>query len=335
MIDNDVTNWRRQLSSVTDLTADVVGVWVLLAVAYPVVIFDVVSPIRYLVAVLMLFFLPGYVTIAALFPRKYETTYPMRQRDQSGDLGLRERMALSFGINIALLPLLGLSLAAISAEFTPVTVLNTIAVYLLVVGTIAMARRLRVPREARFSFPISNWMAELRTAVGTGSSTERVVTIALLCSVLLLGGTVAYAVAVPANGEQYTDFHLVTENESGEYVSADYPEEIVADESVSLAWGIQNFEQATTKYTVVIQLERIDEADGELRRIETSELDRTSVTIDNGERVVRDHQIQPPLIGDDLRLTYYLYVGDAPADPDQESAYRSLHIWLDVTPTDE
>lgn len=335
MIDSDVTNWRRQLSSVTGLTGDVVTVWVILAFAYPAVIFDVATPIRYLVAVVLLFFLPGYVTIAALFPRTKGANFPMHRHDSGGVLTLRERLVLSFGINIALLPLFGMILAATSAGFDPVTLLNTIAAYLLVVGSIAMVRRLRVPEDARFSFPISDWISELRAAVGSGSRIERAFTIALLCSILIAGGAVTYAIAVPTDGQQYTDFHLVTENEDGEYVSGEYPDELVVDEPVSLAWGIQNFEQTAREYTVVVQLERVAEEDGELRRIETVELDRTSVTVENGERTVQDHTVQPTLIGDDLRLTYYLYVGDAPEDPDPESAYRQLHIWVDVQPADD
>ncbi len=53
--------------------------------------------LRIPIGLLMVLFVPGYVLIAALFPRK-------------GDLDGIERIALSFGLSIAVVPLIGLGL---------------------------------------------------------------------------------------------------------------------------------------------------------------------------------------------------------------------------------
>jgi hypothetical protein len=42
----------------------------------------------------------------------------------------------------------------------------------------------------------------------------------------------------------------------------------------------------------------------------------------------------PTIRGEDLRLAYYLYAGDVPADPNAENAYRSLYLWIDVGGTE-
>ena len=55
------------------------------------------TPVRIVLGLLLVLFLPGYSLIAALFPGK-------------GDLDGIERIALSFGLSIAVVPLLGLAL---------------------------------------------------------------------------------------------------------------------------------------------------------------------------------------------------------------------------------
>jgi uncharacterized membrane protein len=56
-----------------------------------------ISPVRIILGLPLVLFLPGYALIAALFPRK-------------DDLDGIERIALSFGLSIAISPLLGLGL---------------------------------------------------------------------------------------------------------------------------------------------------------------------------------------------------------------------------------
>jgi len=53
-----------------------------------------ISPIRIILGLPLVLFLPGYSLIAALFPRK-------------DDLDGIERVALSFGLSIAIVPLIG------------------------------------------------------------------------------------------------------------------------------------------------------------------------------------------------------------------------------------
>lgn len=55
------------------------------------------TPIRVLLALPLVLFIPGYSLIAALFPT-------------DEDLDLIERIALSFGLSIAVVPLIGLGL---------------------------------------------------------------------------------------------------------------------------------------------------------------------------------------------------------------------------------
>ncbi len=90
------------------------------------------SFLRVLFALPFILFIPGYLLIAALFPR-------------NDDLDGIERVALSFGLSIAVVPLIGLAL-----NYTPWGIrLDPIVVSLLIfsaaMGLIAQYRRSSVP----------------------------------------------------------------------------------------------------------------------------------------------------------------------------------------------
>ena len=79
------------------------------------------TPVRIILGLPLVLFLPGYALIATLFPQK-------------GDLDGIERIALSFGLSIAITPLLGLAL-----NYTPFGIRLTPILTILSVFTIALA----------------------------------------------------------------------------------------------------------------------------------------------------------------------------------------------------
>ena len=309
---------------------DLVAVAVLLAATYVALSLQAGSFFRVVASVVTICLLPGYVTTAALFP--------LRNREQSFRRGvegpritLRERGALSVGLSVALVPIIALTVGQLSTGFTTRGTFTMIAGYIAVVGVLAAYRRFQLPEQERRYIPVGTWGGELVSGLNTGSRINRILTAGLICSVMLAGGTFAFAAATPVDGETYTDFHLLTVDEDGEYVSAGYPEEIERNEPTELSWGLESYEAESTEYTVVTTIERVSEDGDQLTRIEMAELDRTTTTVAPGEREIHDHEIEPPMVGENLRVSYYLYRGEADGTPTEESAYRYLHIWVDVT----
>ena len=96
-----------------------------------------ISPIRIILGLPLVLFLPGYSLIAALFPRK-------------DDLDAIERVALSFGLSIAISPLLGLALnyTPFGIRLSPILIVLSVFTISLALG--AYARRCRLPEEDRF-----------------------------------------------------------------------------------------------------------------------------------------------------------------------------------------
>ena len=95
------------------------------------------TPVRIILGLLLVLFLPGYSLIAALFPRK-------------DDLDGIERIALSFGLSIAVVPLLGLALNYTPFGIRLVPVLVVLSVFTVSLAVIAGVRRLGLPEGERF-----------------------------------------------------------------------------------------------------------------------------------------------------------------------------------------
>ncbi|MDZ5810240.1 DUF1616 domain-containing protein [Halorubrum sp. AD140] len=332
------------------LPLDLLAVALVLLVTFASLSLDGGRSVRVIPGAITLLFLPGYVTTAALFPRRTPESPGRTRRPGSmsghaggpgsasgrttahGALGLRERAVLSVGLSVAVLPILALAIGQFTEGFSELVAFGTVAGYVVLVGIAAWGRRVAVPPTERLSLPIRAWRTEVRDGFATGPTTDRVLTVALVASVLLAGGVFGFAAVNPADGETYTDFHLLTTDESGEYVSAGYPDQLERGETASLTWGLENREAEDTEYTVVVTLERVSQSGDDLRRIETTELDRETTTVAAGETEHRTHEVRPTMMGEDLRLSYYLFKGDAPDRATEEEAYRHLYIWVDVGP---
>jgi uncharacterized membrane protein len=95
------------------------------------------TPVRIILGLPLVLFLPGYALIAALFPRK-------------DDLDGIERVALSFGLSIAVVPLLGLALNYTPFGIRLSPILTVLSVFTISLAMGAYARRSMIPEEDRF-----------------------------------------------------------------------------------------------------------------------------------------------------------------------------------------
>lgn len=313
-----------------DLTAVIVLTLLTgLAVSLPVIR---ELPFRILFGLPFALFVPGYAFVSALFPE--QGSAPTEDEDTANeDHGIDgiERIALAFGMSIAIVPLIGLVL-----NFTPwgirlTPIVLSVGGFTISCAIIATFRRWELPDEERFSVPYRDWITVGRAELfEPDDRVDAALNVALALSILLALGSVGFAVASPQDGEQFTEFYLLTQDDDGEFVASDYPETFAQGESESVIIGIENQEHETVDYTVVIQLERVEGEGNETQVTEREELDRFSTTLAHNETHRTDQEITPTLTGDNLRLTFLLYDGEVPAEPTRENAYRELHLWIDV-----
>lgn len=352
------------------LPVDLAAVVILTAITLASVFVPVVSetPLRVVFGLCFVLFLPGYAFIAALFPEAGEspssetdevptdesstssvekpsavpgtdaataekeqeaaTTAPSRSRE--GIDGI-ERIALSFGLSIAIVPLIGLVL-----NFTPwgirlVPIAASVSLFTLVSVAVAARRRHNLAPEDRFSVPYQTWIETGRSELfDPESRTDAALNVVLIISILLAIGSVGYAVAVPPQGEQFSEFYLLTEDADGELVADGYPEELARGESAEMIVGIENNEYEPTNYTVVVQLQEVEQEGNETRVIDRQEVDRFTTTLEHNTTHHEQHVLEPTRTGEELRVQYLLYTGEPPETPTRENSYRDLHLWIDV-----
>lgn len=271
--------------------------------------------IRTLVGVPTVTFAPGYALVAALLP--------VREPDASdpGSLDLVERAAIAVGASVSLVVLAALVLSPLfPGGLASVPFLALLVGWTLLVASVAHLRRRRHPPEVR------DGVADPRTLAADGELD--LLDLLLVVGVLVSIASVGYGLAAPGPDEAHTNVTLVTEAESGEYVAAGYPTATTVDEPVSTTMLVENGAGRSRTVTVVAVLERLGPSD---RVVQRSRLERTTLRVAPGERVARQLSVSPDMLGDSLRLSYYVYVGEVGQEPSPERATHHLYLWLSVT----
>lgn len=325
------SRWLGVVDLVLRVPADIVVVVSVGLAATLLVTAQAPVPLRLLVALPLVFFLPGYVLLAVLFPAgspiAESDVGPRWPRMRGARLAWTDRLALSFASSLVLVPILGLFLAVFDYGFAPATVVTALAVSVVVGGVAGAVRRMQLPEEAQFHVPVRAVAGASHEALfGTGSRLEAglnvLVALLAVTAVVALG----FGLVAPQSAEQYSEFYLLTQDSGGEATAAGFPSVVTAGSPVELVVGVENYEQTTTSYTVVTELQRVDGADGTV--VSSERLDRFEVTLAPGEQVREVRTVTPQSTGEDLRLTYYLYKGAGVGD--RADAYRTTFIWLTV-----
>jgi uncharacterized membrane protein len=209
-----------------------------LTVGYTIVMFLVLGVLRTgdLFAILLVLFVPGYVLVAALFPRK-------------ADLNWIERIALSFGLSIAIVASVGLFL-----NFTPwgirlVPVVATLGLFTVGVGSAAYRRRIRLPPEARLSASLELRVPEWHLY----GRFDRAFTVILAASLVVAAVTLAYVLLTANQAERFTDFYILGPGGT----ATGYPTTLNISQPGSVILGIVNHEFTTIDYTIRVDLARV------------------------------------------------------------------------------
>lgn len=289
------------------------------------------TPIRLLVGLPLLFFLPGYAILTVLFPRSSEPAMQLHVNTyNSGDgrIDLSERFALSFGVSTGLLPLIGVLYSTIGVFPTEKVVVSTLVSFTLVGMIVGAFRRHRVPKDDRFSLPITSWQDTIATELTVDSRSLQVTNMALALVVVVGLSSLTFALVAPMPGDTYSSLSLQTMNESGEPVAGDYPTNLTVGESASLVVTVENQEHKHINYTMVVQQHVTSDNNDTIN--DTYILDEFTIGLDNGERKQWTHEFTPSARGENIRLTYLLYRGESPTNPTVENAYRSSYLWVEV-----
>ncbi|MGB6894564.1 MAG: DUF1616 domain-containing protein [Dehalococcoidia bacterium] len=194
-----------------------------------VLIVPIVAPARIGLGLIFVLFVPGYVLVAALFPRK-------------DDLDLVERLALSFGLSIAVVPLVGLALNYSPWGIRLNPILAFVTLFIVLAASVAVYRRSVLPSDEAMSVSVNlalpKW-SQVRT-------TDRLLGL-LLVLVLAVAGLAAYVAATSSGGsEEFTEFYVLGADGKAE----GYPRTVRVGDKFTLILGVVNHEGEETTYRV-------------------------------------------------------------------------------------
>jgi len=239
-------------------------------------------------------FIPGYVLIAALFPRK-------------DDLDALERIALSLGFSVAIAPLLGF-LLNFTFGIWLLPLLITLCIYNIALVIIAAYRREKVCEEERFSVSFHRMFSAINNETNVPGK-ERILNGILIFVIVLAIGIIYYEITTPKIGERFTEFYIL-DPAGGAY---SYPANLKYDSPNEMLVGVVNHEYVPVNYTVRVALE------GEV-------LSDTWFRLNHNTTWTKNITYVPDKIGTGMKLEFWLFKEDNFTSP-----YRELHLWVNVT----
>lgn len=320
-----------------------ITLYVVLASATLVALGSKQSNLQLFVGLPLVLFVPGYAIVAAIFPgrvRERHEADPLTSGSsipdriastswlstdvQRGISGI-ERAALSI-----LLSVIAVSAIALVAAFTPWGIgpgSMLVGIGLVTLASIfaASVRRGSLPPEEQFRVSGLSRSDGLRSI---GPSSLRGWILFLVVCVSLLAATVAVGYAWTGS-DGGVEFYLLSEDESGDLVAGNYPDEIDQGEAVSLVTAVENHGGNTAEYTIVVTMDQIgnDTSDGGSDEVV---LDRYSETVPPGVQWTHRHSVPADRATEDFRLNYYLYDGDVPADRTEAEPLQELQLTINV-----
>ncbi len=236
----------------------------------------------------------GPEELAALFPKR-------------DDLGVIQRLALSLGLSIAVMPPIGFVL-----NYTPwgiglASVLVSVTLFVFTMGGFAWLRRRKISSQERFGLrfrrprPVRFWDEQSRLSRGL---------IGLL--VLAVIGAIAtpvYLLETPKIGGKSSEFYIL----GPEGKADNYPSVLALGEKAEAVLVIINHENETVTYYVEVTI------DGE--KVEAV----GPITLADEETWEGKVNFAAAKAGEKQKVEFLLYEGT------KDKVDQALHLWIDVT----
>ena len=259
-----------------------------------IVLFSDLTISRTILGLPFVLLLPGYLLTAVLFPK-------------ADDLQGLDRVALSAGLSIIIVPLIGLLLNYLPWGIRLWPMMFSITFFTLVLAVLGWYRRKKLAEEKRFVLTL-----EVNFIKWTEKSKQtKFVHTAVLITSLFLFVTVFYLLFSPKIGESFTEFYITGQDG----VAAGYPEQLQVGEYGVVRAGIINNEQQKAIYRIEIRV------DGDL--IKTI----MPISLEHLEKWEKTVLFKATRTKDAVKVEFLLFTGSENTTP-----YRQLKLWVKVVP---
>ena len=300
--------------------------------------FNEIALIRILFALLIIFFIPGYAFISALFPSNKEIS------------GI-ERFTLSVGFSIVIMVFDGFIVSLTEWKFRPNSITISLVILTAIFILLTYLSRKRLPEDEQFSFSYSAFIQSLNSddeiyteieetehqnteidkrfsasnrkkissvrkknrATPTELNANKIppeitkaLMIAMVLSIVIAGAMFAYAKATREK-ETFTALYILGPDGKAE----NYPENFSTSNPLHIIAGIENYEHTDVNYILQAKL------DGTV-------LDEIEVTLGHEDKWEQELVLTPTKFKQEKqKLEFALY-----KDEVGNFAYRSVHLWV-------
>ena len=253
------------------------------------------SPIRTILGLPMVLFVPGYIMVAVFFPKK-------------GDIDNVERIALSLGFSIVVISFLGLLLNfTFGIKF--LVMIEALYIYIIVFISIAIYRRKKLPKEERFSVAFDRIYEIIENDIKQKSKIGSILTLIIIFTFVIILGMAYYMISNPKVGEKFTEFYILNSSRGAD----NYPTDLHLNNPDMLLVGIINNEYSSTNYTVQVALDK-------------NVLASEKFVLNHGGTWEKNVTFVPNKVGTHMKLEFWLF-----RDSDFSVPYRSLFLLVNAT----
>ena len=268
---------------------------ILTAVLFSVIAFLPSNVLRIILGLPVVLFFPGYTLLAAFFPKK----------ESLRDI---ERFALSFGVSIAVVPLIGLALNYTPWGIRLYPILISLFIFILAMSVTSWYRNRKLPDAEKISININVKTSSPSQLWSQQSARDKIITVGLALLVIGAIGALVYVATRPRSQEKFTEFYALNDQGNAE----NYPDTIHIGQSAQVILGIINHENVTTTYKIEITLD--GNSAGEIGPVD----------VKTEQKFEQKYTITPAHKSDKQELLFSLYKGDS------TDVYESLHLWINV-----
>ena len=294
------------------LIIDTISILLIMAI-----IFIPSSVVRVILGLPFLLFFPGYTLVSALFVKKE-------------GINTIEWAALSFGMSIAVVALIGLGL-----NYTPLgvklePVLYFVTAFILVTSGIALLRRVRILKTLQLTSDVTLRMP--RWGDGTFNKSLSLILIIVIFGAI---GVLAFTLITPKVGEEYAEFYMLGVNGQAQ----DYPTDYIMNnghitqviygkgtvDSISgtgaVTLGIVNHEQQSVDYSLKMT---INDKPVKINFGGVASDELGPITLQQGQKWENAINIVPQFIQDNQKVEFLLYKGT------YITPLNTLRLWINV-----
>ena len=207
------------------------------------------SILRIAFGIPLIVFIPGYALVSVLWPKKHnevtneDSTSDVREPKEITNI---ERVALSFGLSLAISSIICISLNFLW-ELSLIPIVLSMFAFIIITGGLGWYRRLQLPEEQRFYIPLCfDSMFSLN-----GTRTEKTLTVILTISLIIAGFSLAYLLTSVPEGEQFTQLYILDENGTVD----NYPVNLTVNNTGTVLVGLASHEQTAIEYSMVVGIE--------------------------------------------------------------------------------